>query len=179
MKAVVFCFFALQVMFCQGTAYAEDADIQLARNLIFFNADVTAESELFVKNTLESLEECRLYVIKEIINIDINAESGSLVGQTSMDRQLARQLVNAIDWRLGILDYDEIIDSREVNMQVAGHLISYASPGSERYNYISVDTTTLLPEYGYNGKNEKPIRVYVKRRQGFSNSSLALKIEYI
>ena len=165
LKHLIISFCAL-VALC-GAAGAEAViDAGFAKTMIDKHADGGEDGYNQVLSALDGLSKDELAHLKALIREDMDAETGKIVSTVPMERRIAGRVLNAIDDRLGTLDYDLALEGRFLDFTGVGMVTYYYFRTDDgKITVVYVGSSTLLPHYGYDENYEDHVRVFVKRSE--------------
>ena len=165
LKHLIISFCAL-VALC-GAAGAETViDARFAKTMIDKHADGGEDGYNQVLSALDGLSKDELAHLKALIREDMDAETGKIVSTVPMERRIAGRVLNAIDDRLGTLDYDLALEGRFLDFTGVGTVTYYYFRTDEgKITEVYVGSSTLLPHYGYDENYEDHVRIFVKRSE--------------
>ena len=170
-------FFCALFAFC-GAAIAETViDAGFARTLVTSNGFANSKEDRSA--VLDNLSNAELRQLKELIVADMEREAPKIIGQLPVDRRLTHGLLNAIDDRLGELEYDYVLDGRFLDYIGSGASINYyyfkTIQGKAAEVYVSV--STLMPSPGYLENYDDYVRIFVKAGYPDNPAGYVVKIE--
>ena len=174
LKHLIISFCALFV-FC-GAARSETViDAGFAKMIIDKHADGGEKGYHHVMAMLDGLSKDELDRLKTLICEDVDAETGKIVSTVPVERRIAGRVLNAIDDRLGTLDYDLALEGRFLDFTGVGTVTYYYFRTDEgKITEVYVGASTLMPHYGYKENYEDHVRIFVKRSKP---AGYAAKIE--
>lgn len=149
---------------CGAAGAATVIDAGFAKALVDQNANGGEKGYNQVMAALDGLSADELTRLKALIAEDMGTETGKIVGAEPVERRIARGLLNKIDDRLGLLDYDLTLEGRFLDAIGVGTVTYYYFKTNEgKVAEVYVGVSTLMPHYGYQENYKDYVRIFVKR----------------